>query len=282
MTTFLVLYFTFCKIDFLRIRLSYWHLHIALAQLVLACLALIVCLLSGVYAYWYPVMQAVLACVVAPSASAAAVVTAKLGGELEQMITFTLFANLISAVLIPLLLPHLPRAVGFGLHNTTYFDLMLHILWRVVAVLLLPMLTAWLTKRFLPVLHQCIIGVRNLSFYAWAISLMLVSGTAVMDVVDLWATTPVWLFLVVAFSALVVCLVQFFIGNRLGVFTGHCIEAGQGLGQKNTAFAIWLSASFLHPLACLGPGSYILWQNLINSWQIRRAALAERDVEIKF
>jgi BASS family bile acid:Na+ symporter len=43
---------------------------------------------------------------------------------------------------------------------------------------------------------------------------------------------------------------------------------GQAMGQKNTAFAIWISSAWLHPLAAVGPGFYILWQNAFNSLEI--------------
>ena len=51
---------------------------------------------------------------------------------------------------------------------------------------------------------------------------------------------------------------------------GDRISGGQALGQKNTGFAIWMSFAFLNPLAAVGPGSYVLWQNLFNSWQLWR------------
>ncbi len=267
-SNFVVLYFTFCKIDFRRMRPVRWHLHISVAQTLLACMAL------GAAWLWHGdpnvalLLQAALVCVVAPSASAAAVVTAKLGGDLEQMVTFTLLCNVLSAVLIPLMLPHLPGAAAA--HEMDSWQLAGQMLWRVIGILLMPMLVAWLTRHVAPSLHRRIVETRNLSFYAWAVSLAMVSGTAVKGVVDLWDVTPLWLLLAVASVGLAICLVQFFIGRRLGALTHHRIEAGQGLGQKNTTFAIWLSASFLHPLACLGPGCYILWQNLFNSWQLRR------------
>ncbi len=266
--TFLVLYFTFCKIDFRRMRLVPWHLHIALAQTLLGVAALAGGMLLVHHPQWLVVMQAVLICIISPSASAAAVVTGKLGGDLEQMITFTLLGNILSAVLIPLMLPHLSAHAM----DISVVALGLSMLWRVVVVLLVPMLAAWLTRHVLPRLHERIVRTRNLSFYMWAICLALVSGTAVKGVVDLWDETPLWLLLAVALGSLLVTLVQFAIGKSLGSLTGHRIEAGQGLGQKNTTFAIWIAASFLHPLACLGPGCYILWQNIINSWQIDRAA----------
>lgn len=266
---FTVLYFTFCKIDFQRMRPTSWHIHVILVQLLLSVCVLAVALFLSDSPNMALISQAALVCVVAPSASAAAVVTAKLGGDLEQMITFTLLNNVFSAMLIPSMLPYLPGAAA--VHDITPIALAFRMLWRVVAVLLVPMLVAWLTRIILPRLHRAIVEFRNLSFYAWAVSLMVVSGTAVMGIENLWDDTPGWLLLSVAATGLLVCIVQFFIGRRLGALTLHRIEGGQGLGQKNTVFAIWISASFLHPLACLGPGCYILWQNLINSWQIRKA-----------
>ena len=54
----------------------------------------------------------------------------------------------------------------------------------------------------------------------------------------------------------------------IGHFFGRAQEAGQALGQKNTAFAIWLGITYLNPLSSVGPGCYILWQNIINSFEI--------------
>jgi BASS family bile acid:Na+ symporter len=46
------------------------------------------------------------------------------------------------------------------------------------------------------------------------------------------------------------------------------VTAGQSLGQKNTVLAIWMATAYLHPMATIAPGSYVLWQNLINSYQL--------------
>ena len=46
------------------------------------------------------------------------------------------------------------------------------------------------------------------------------------------------------------------------------ISAGQALGQKNTIVGIWLTITFLNPLAAVAPGAYVLWQNVVNAWQL--------------
>ena len=54
------------------------------------------------------------------------------------------------------------------------------------------------------------------------------------------------------------------------IFEAHCIgiSGGQALGQKNTILAIWMAHTYLNPLSSVAPGSYVLWQNIINSWQL--------------
>ncbi|MDD3780541.1 MAG: transporter, partial [Proteiniphilum sp.] len=77
---------------------------------------------------------------------------------------------------------------------------------------------------------------------------------------------------IIAVSSLLICLLQFFFGRKIGTRFGWTVAGGQGLGQKNTVLAIWLTQTYLNPLATLGPGAYVLWQNLVNSWQIWRYA----------
>ena len=46
---------------------------------------------------------------------------------------------------------------------------------------------------------------------------------------------------------------------------GTIIERGDHeelLGQKNTVLAIWMAYTYLNPLSSVGPGSYVLWQNI--------------------
>jgi BASS family bile acid:Na+ symporter len=74
--------------------------------------------------------------------------------------------------------------------------------------------------------------------------------------------------LLLAAIALVVCLAQFSLGRYLGRRYGDASAGGQALGQKNTVMAIWLAQAFLNPLTCVAPTAYIVWQNIVNSYQI--------------
>jgi putative transporter len=95
---------------------------------------------------------------------------------------------------------------------------------------------------------------------------MIVTGTTLKNIFH--AETSVLFLLLIGFLGLALCLLQYAIGWRIGNFFNSSIEAGQALGQKNTAFAIWIAATYLHPLSTVGPGCYILWQNIINSIEI--------------
>lgn len=71
-----------------------------------------------------------------------------------------------------------------------------------------------------------------------------------------------------ALSALVACAWQFGIGKLVGRRLGDYISCGQGFGQKNTILAIWVSYTYLTPVISVVPSCYIVWQNVVNSWQL--------------
>ena len=135
---------------------------------------------------------------------------------------------------------------------------------------------AYIVKHFMKRLHARIIAVRDLSFYLWGCSLMIVTGTTVKNIVH--AEASIVLLTAIALLGLLLCIIQFAVGRFIGHYFGRAQEAGQALGQKNTAFAIWLGITYLNPLSSVGPGCYILWQNIINSfeiWQARRTGEAK-------
>ncbi len=276
---FLVLYITFCKVGFRKLLPVKWHLWICVQQVVFVLVLTGVAVgfrLSGASLI---MVEAILVCVIGPCASAAPVVTAKLGGNLEEMTTYTFLSNFVSALLIPICFPVLPHATVATAHME-FFPLFLQILWKVSAVLLMPMLLAFVTKHFFPALCKRIVSIPDLSYYLWGGSLVVVTGTTAMNISDAWHETSSWFLVSIAFMGLVLCIVQFATGRFVGHYFGKTVEAGQSLGQKNTAFAIWISTAFLHPLSSVGPGCYILWQNIINSieiWMVRKEGLEKKS-----
>lgn len=77
-----------------------------------------------------------------------------------------------------------------------------------------------------------------------------------------------WLLALLLLLPLVVTIAQFAIGKAVGRPFGASISAGQALGQKNTVVGIWLTLTFLNPLAAVAPGAYVIWQNMVNAWQL--------------
>jgi len=72
----------------------------------------------------------------------------------------------------------------------------------------------------------------------------------------------------IALAALGICCLQFIVGKLAGSYWNMRISGGQSLGQKNTVFAIWLAHTYMTPISAIGAGSYVVWQNIINSWQL--------------
>ena len=264
---FLVLFVTFCKVDFHQLRPVAWHFWVGLFQLAFIAALMGLILGFGLSGDSLILMEAILMCVISPCATAAAVVTQKLGGSLEQMTTYTFLSNFITALMVPVCFPLIEKGA-----DMTFWAAFTKILHEVFIVLIVPMLLAYVVKHHMHRLHQKIIAVRDLSYYLWACSLMIVTGTTVKNIVH--ADTTVALLAGIALIGLLVCVAQFAVGRYIGHYFDHTQESGQALGQKNTAFAIWMAYTYLNPLSSVGPGCYILWQNIINSieiWQHRRS-----------
>lgn len=260
---FLVLYVTFCKVDFRKLIPVGWHLWIALSQVLMVAVVIGAILIFHITGESLILFEALLVSIICPCASAAAVVTQKLGGNLEEMTTYTFLSNFLCALLIPVCFPLIESGAGIS-----FWGAFIAILYKVCLVLVAPMLLAYITKHWhtLCKFYQWVINVNNLSFYLWGCSLLIVSGTTVKNIVHAEVASS-FLFLI-AILALVLCLIQFAIGRYIGHFFRSTINAGQALGQKNTAFAIWIAYTYLNPLSTVGPGCYILWQNIINSVEI--------------
>ena len=257
----MILFTTFCKIDFHQMRPTAWHWWITLLQVLLVALVAGLIVSMEMSGRDLILMEGILTCIIAPGAAAAAVVTAKLGGNLASMTTYTFLSNFVTAVMVPTVFPLIDREV-----DISFMGAFLSILWKVCMVLVVPMLAAYVVKHFMHRLHAWIVSIDDLSFYMWGISLTIVTGSTVKYIAQ--ADTTTTFVLTIAAISLVLCLVQFALGRGVGRHFDAVIESGQGLGQKNTAFAVWIAYTYLNPLCSVGPGCYILWQNAINSYEI--------------
>ena len=185
-----------------------------------------------------------------------------LGGSISTLATYTLVSNLTVAVLAPFVFSLI------GEHTSMPFLESFGIICRqMIPLLIFPLVTAMLLKRFVPKVHRELKSRQQISFYLWAVSLTIVMGNTVAFIVN--QQNPNYRNEVfIALCALIVCCLQFLVGRRLGGHFHNKIAGAQGLGQKNTVLAIWMALTYLDPVASIGPASYVIWQNTINSWQL--------------
>ena len=257
---FAMLFLTFCKVNPKKLRLCPWHGLLLLFQVgIFTALAALLVLMphSGMRV----VIEGVMICIICPTATAGAVITKKLGGNAAHLTTYTILINLAVALVVPALVPYVHPSPGVTMWTSS-----LLILGKVFPLLLMPLLAAILVRYLVPRLHFILSHYQELAFYLWAVALALATAVTVRSIMhseESWATE---LWLVVA--SLVCCLLQFYVGRRVGARYDDKISAGQSLGQKNTVLAIWMGFTFFTPITAVVGGFYSIWHNLVNSWQL--------------
>lgn len=254
---FSMLFVTYCKLSFQDLRFSRLHWRLLAFQGV-GCL-----LVYGVLVWFDPVVaEGGMICVLAPTATAAAVVTGMLGGSVACLAAYTLISSFAVALFSPLIFTLLGERAELSFAQSMWY-----ICRQVIPLLVLPCVAAFLLSKLWPAVHRRLKNLQVLSFYLWALGLTIVTGKTVYFIVhqenpDLGKE---W---VMAVLALVICVIQFLFGRRIGKRYGDAVSGGQGLGQKNTILAIWMAQTYLNPLSSIAPASYVLWQNIINSYQL--------------
>lgn len=258
---FALLYVTFCKIEIKEMKPQAWHFILQLIRTSLAGLMAIAILLFGGNADVKIVLEAAFICFICPTAAAVAVVTEKLGGSIGSLTTYTVIANIFTMVIIPLLFPMVEKGA-----DVSFLYMSMMVFRNVTTVLVVPLLLALLSRKFLPKFVAQVKSVKDLGFYMWCFNLTILMGETLRNI--LHATVSGWILALLLIVPLLVCLIQFCIGKAVGRHYGDSISAGQALGQKNTIVGIWLTLTFLNPLAAVAPGAYVVWQNLVNGWQL--------------
>lgn len=258
---FTLLYCTFCKIRLSELKPRTWHFVIQAVRVSISAFMVLLVLLFGDNPDTKLILEGMFICFICPTASAVVVVAEKLGGSIGSLTIFTIIANMVTMVIIPVFFPLVEREA-----HITFVMAMLMLLRSVTMVLVVPLVLAQLTRRFLPAVSNKLNNYKNIGFYIWCFNLAVVTGLTVRNIQH--STVSGWVLWMLLITPLFVCLVQFAIGKAVGRHWGDSISAGQALGQKNTVVGIWLTLTFLNPLAAVAPGAYVLWQNLVNSWQL--------------
>ena len=251
---FAMLFLTFCRVDARKIRFSWMHLWLILFQIVGS--VAVYFALAG----WDAVIaQGAMVCILTPVAMAAVVIGGMLGANVETMAAYSLMCNFLIALVAPFML----HEFGNGECN------MAQILQRVAPLLIAPFVMGQVCRFSAPKVAGWVARHSQISFYIWLLSLVVIIGRTTCFLLDYEADRGVEIALAVV--ALGICLLQFKLGRMIGRRYGDAAAGGQSLGQKNTVLAVWLSHAFLDPISCVAPTAYIVWQNLVNSYQIYRA-----------
>ena len=289
---FFMLFFTFCKVNPLDLRLHKWHWVVLITQIFLS---------LGIYAgILYLTNNAILAqgllmCFIMPTATAAPIIAGKLGGSIQNLTAFTLLSNFATAFIVPALFPLIYPAA-----DMTFWPAFLLILSRISPLLLGPFFAAWLLRIIYKAKtkNEYILPTKIavVPFYLWVASIVVLTAVVTNTVIaalDTQLSTILWLLLGSFFA----CLAQFGLGKLIGYklpaeskgtdyqdvlinpaaapknMAGvSSITAGQAFGQKNTSLGVWMAQTYLHPMAALGAAAYIVWQNIFNSVQLAVAA----------
>jgi len=283
-----MLFFTFCKINPLDLRLHKWHWVTLAAQMLFsfATYALVLRFTAD------PILaQGLLMCFIMPTATAAPIIAGKMGGSIQNLTTFTLLSNFATAIIVPATFPLIYPAA-----DMSFWPAFLLILSRVAPLLLGPFFAAWAlrliyqwrTKKefVLPV------KIAVAPFYLWVCSIIVLSSVVTETVVNNFQAQISNMLILLACSFFI-CLLQFGLGKLIGYYLPapskgrdyqdvlinpaaapttmagvSSITAGQAFGQKNTSLGVWMANTFLDPLSSLGAAAYIIWQNLFNSLQL--------------
>lgn len=263
---FTMLFLTFTKIEPHQLKPHKWQAWLLLVQgLSFLALALLV--------YFIPDIphrigiEAFMLCMICPTATACAVVTGKLGGDMAGVVTYTILINLLVAVEIPLLVPLIHPVEGLN-----FFTAFSRIMAKVFPMLILPCLLAWIIRYLFPKVQEFLIKYAHWSFYIWAFALTLAILMSTRAIIRNENSSR--LLADIALASLLSCIIQFWAGKKIGAPRGQKITAGQALGQKNTVFAIWVGYTFMDPITSVCGGFYSICHNCYNTWQLYKTRKA--------
>jgi len=258
---FTILLLNFVATDIKKLRFTAMDALLMLVQVSLSLgIYLILHLLGGDEI----VSQGVLVGVLCPVAASVVVISCMLGANRETVTAYTIFDNLLVALLAPVIFSFV------GEHQDMPFgESFLLIIRRVAPIIALPFFVAWLLQTLLPKANAFLVRYRGLSFYLWAMALFITLGQTI-DFIILKGEENLSSIVILGVVSVLFCVVQFGVGKLIGRHYGDTIAGGQLLGQKNSALGIWMANTYLNPLSAVFPALYSIWQNLFNSWQLWR------------
>ncbi|MBA4405651.1 hypothetical protein C0389_00070 [bacterium] len=206
---------------------------------------------------------------IAPTAIAAPVIISLKKKNVEYVTFSLLLNNVVIALLIPFLLPALMKS-DMDISVTK-------VLLPVVITLTIPFFIAQFIKYTFPVFWKALIGWKDSSFYILILNIYIATSEA-SHYINSELTSNIGIVLYIALTSAGLCILFFALGWIIGG-KEFAAEASQSLGQKNNAFTIWLSLSFVNPLAVIGPVFYVFVQNIYISWELYKHNASSNVIE---
>lgn len=260
---FMMLFLEFSKINPRDLFPKKWLIYSFIYQFGGGLTMIAVLLWAGLPAWTNGLWEGTLVCLLCPTATAVAVMSAKLGGKAASATTYAVLSSLFAALLIPALFP----IVAQDSAELTFWTLFRKIFAKVFPVIIVPLLLSFLMREFTPsALRWVARFAKDKSFYLWSFCVMINTAQVLriifMGLLDGYTT------LFYCFFAAGLCFLNFWAGKKFGDTCDDRLSAGQSLGQKNTILAIWVAMTFLHPTSGIVMGAYMIWQNIFNSLQL--------------
>lgn len=268
---FSMLFLTFLKITPSQLHLQKWHMWGLLLQLGVFVLCTVMILLIP-ESNWKPVIEGVMICMICPTATAAAVVTGKLGGNQATLTTYTILINLSVAIAVPTVVPLIHQSA-----ESSFISDAVLIMSKIFPLLFCPFLIAIFVRHYIPSLAKRLTSIPDMAFYLWVVALAIAIAVTVRSIVH--SQCP-WIYQFgIAVTSLMACIIQFACGRWIGKLYqknnlynsyeyNEMVTVAQSLGQKNTVFAIWMGYTFFTPVTSIAGGFYSVWHNLYNSYQL--------------
>lgn len=258
---FTILLFTFTAVDLKKLRPSRFDFTLMAYQIVAAT----ACYL-GVRALGGDkiIAEGLMLGALTPVAASSTVVSCMLGARRETVTGYTIFGNLMVALVAPIFFTLIGEHPEHSLEAS--FLLMLG---KIASTLALPFFIALLLQMVLPKVNEAIARRTSWSYYVWAVALLITLGQTI-DFIFLHGEGHWHIIIWLGALSLAFCAFQFWLGRKIGRRFGDVVSGAQMTGQKNSAMGIWMAGNFLNPLASVFMAFYSVYQNLYNAYQLSR------------
>lgn len=257
-TLFLMLLLSYTKVSPKEMKLNRTHTALFALQWFLGIIAYLV-----IEPFDATIATGVALVILTPTATAASVITGMLGGSIAFVTSYMILSNIAIALIGPVLIGLVHPEM-----QANYWHTVLTILGQVSALLVLPLIVAWVLRYCTPKWHNRLARFSFLTFWIWAANIMILMSKAIHTYLTNDHLTPSYT-LLLSLITLATTLALYYVGGQASRWTGERrVNGRQTLGQKNTVFAIWLAILFLDDKVAFMPTLYIVVQNIINSLEL--------------